>query len=255
LAAKAKQANRESYTKPTETNIKVSNQTKPDQPYEEYDIPLEALIPPEFADVITSPVQQNDSLLPFELDIVRILLNYGTYLVRTKHIETDQEDNDEVKDVEVSVIELIIHEIEKDEITFNHPTLKLIYDEFKAGIQNQDEKLYKSDRFVRHENQEISRLAAEIITTKYELSPNWSIQKVRISTELDKLDRAVLESIYAFKNAKILHDMKEMQEKINELYEIDSPESEGEIMMLLSEIQKLNTVKLSLSDKLGRTII
>lgn len=254
LEGKEKQQRRENSSPPPPQGTTVK-ETVVSSEYQEYDIPIEAMIPPEYAEITQAIGTKENPLIPFEFDLIRILLSYGTYVVRTNHIETDDQDNDLEKEVELSVIELILHELEKDEIAFNHPVLKLIYNEFKEGLGQEVRTLYKSERFIHHQNQEIAKISADIISTKYEISPNWSVQKVRINTELDKLDRAVIESIYAFKQAKIICDLKEIQQKINDINELETPESINEIMLLLGEHQKLDAVKILLSDKLGRTII
>lgn len=219
----------------------------------DYDIPLEAMIPPEFAaDIAPTPIKKKDSLYPFELDIIRILLNYGLYLVKTKGMEIDEQGNEQTVDVEVSVIELISHELGKDDMKFENVVFNTIFNEYKKGVENNI--LYKSDHFVRHQDLEISKTAADIMATKHEISPNWQTQKVLIATEVDKLDNAVLPSVYAFKSAWVRKEISEIQDRINAISETGGGETE--IMELMKRQIKLDHLKsLLLSDKLGRTII
>lgn len=222
----------------------------------DYEIPLEAMMPPDVMEeqgFVEAPQQKESELDYFEYDLVRMLLSYGTYLVRTESLEIDDAGNEKVTDVEVSVIELILHELEKDEMVFENPIYGIIHKEYADGLKQGI--LYKSDHFINHENPQVSAKVVDVITNKYEVSANWQVQKVRIATEVDKLDRAVMESVYSYKCLKIRKQIEEIQVKISSLNELGTPESIEEIMQLLVEHNKLDKVKLVFSEKLGRTII
>ena len=222
----------------------------------DYEIPLEAMMPPDVMEeqgLVDAPQQKESELDYFEYDLVRMLLSYGTYLVRTESLEIDDAGNEKVIDVEVSVIELILHELEKDEMVLENPIYAIIYKEYLDGLKQGI--LYKSDHFINHENPQVSAKAVDVITNKYEVSANWQVQKVRIATEVDKLDRAVMESVYSYKCLKVRKQIEEIQVKISSLNELGTPESIEEIMQLLVQHNKLDKVKLVFSEKLGRTII
>lgn len=234
--------------KPTEPNAVVGGEM-------DYEMPIEAFLSPEDLDqpsAISDATQQKD-LYFFEYDLIRILLNYGLYSIQTDHVELDENNEEKIVRVEVPVIELILHELERDQIQFQHPVFNAILKEYSAG--KAENILYNIDHFIRHENLEISSKAADIITVKYETSANWSVKKVRINTEIDKLDQAVMESLYAFKSAHVRKQIGEIQVRINQLNELGTEESILEIMSLLNQHKQLDKVKLLLSDKLGRIII
>ena len=221
----------------------------------DYEMPLEAMLPQDFLDEIgveTAPIIQNE-LYYFELDLIRIILNYGLLSIEVTNVEYDEEGNEKSEKVEVSVLELVIYELAKDEIQLKNEVFNLILKEYSEGLK--ENVMYKSEHFVNHENLEVSKTAAELLTIKYELSGNWQTQKVRINTEVDKLDRAVMESIYSYKSAFVRQQISEIQSKINVLNELETEESVEEIISLLHQHKKLDEVKLILSDKLGRTII
>lgn len=226
--------------------------------------PPEALIPPEYLTdeqrqtledynkkpKVNVPTQKNH-LYYQELDIVRILLNYGLYSVKTQNIELDERGKEKVVDVEVGVIEFIIHEIEKDEITFESKIFQTIYHEYKSGFE--DDTFYEQKHFTRHENFEISKMAVDILTDTYELSPAWATQKVKINTEVDNLDRAVIESVYSFKVGRVKFEIEKIQDQISALE--DDKTKFDEILMLMSQQNQLEKVKMAFSEKLGRIII
>lgn len=216
------------------------------------DIPLEAMIPPEYqtqTPVSKAVKETKKELFYQEVDLIRILLLYGTYSVTTTNIEVDEKGKEHEKEVEVSVMEFIRHELEKDDIELLFPPFQLIYQEYKDGLD--DNTFYNQQHFTRHENSEITQIAIDILASQHELSPEWNKQNVRIKTEIDNLDRAVLESVYAYKVAKIKYDIKKIQHKIQNL----NDDQFEDIVALLAEQNILEKVKMAFSEKLGRTII
>jgi DNA primase len=241
----------------------TQSQTQSSNPTEvpvEYDIPIEAMLPPDMvetkeqADHTKQLSEIHRRIAAQEYDIIRILLNYGTYQIATEHVEYDEEDNEEVSQIEVSVIELVVAEIERDELYFDDEILKKIYDEFKEGLERNE--LLQDTYFLRHQDQEIAKAAVDIISNRYEISPNWVVKKVYTTSEIEKLELAVKQSIYSYKTAKIRKEKSEIQKEIERLNKEDVEANIDEIMTLLAQQKKLDMVigKLTNNDSLGRVI-
>jgi len=180
-----------------------------------------------------------------EYDLIRILLKYPGYALTTKHID----ENDVTVDVEVTVSELIIHELQKDELAFTYPLFKRIFDHVLAGLE--EKTLYKTEYWMRHQDQEIVQFVVEIETDSYELSPQWlSKYKVDTNHETDKLKTMVMSSLYCFKQRVI-------QNKIDEIrIELQNVDTNDEKMLdLLSEQIVLDRVKQEIAQQLGRIIL
>lgn len=212
-------------------------------------------IPVELPDIKQSKTaEKEDRLYPQEYDIIRILLNYSLFNVQTENVYEDEEGNEKKEQVEVPVAELIIFELEKDEIELTHPIFKAIYEEFKKGME--EGVFYGENHFIQHPDQVIAQTAVDIISSRYELSPNWNSREhktnIRVRTELDKLERAVIEALYSYKNARVLHEIEQIQDEVRKL----NPDTElDEIMTLLAKQKQLERVKMIFSDKLGRIIV
>ena len=167
-------------------------------------------------------------------------------------IETNQKNElGEVEKVETSIIELIVHEMERDELSLSDITLNEIYTIFKDGVK--ENILYGSKTFIQHENQEIVKVVTDIESSPFELSRHWfDTHNIDISGELDKLQQAVFGALYAFKMAKL-------EERIDEIRIQLSPEhesySEENIVDLLAEQMALEKVKTAFAGKLGRTVL
>ena len=201
--------------------------------------------------------EQNISLgriISQEADIIRILLNYGLFEVKTQHVEYDENDEEIVTEVEVPVIELIVFEIERDEISFDDPVYAAIYEEFKAGIER--EELLGESFFLQHHDPDIAKKAVDIVSSRYEISPNWTAKKVYTTTEVEKLELAVKQSVYSFKTAKLRREKEELQREVRRLHEADADTNMAEIMTLLAKQKKLDEVigALTNNDSLGRVI-
>lgn len=190
-----------------------------------------------------------DVLYHHEYDLIRILLHYGLLYMPSETIEEDEEGNQELVEIEIPVVQLVAAEIEKDELEIEHPVFKLIYEEMRDGVENG--VLHEDSYFLRHHNPEIAKTAADIMSDKHEISPNWSEQNVRINKEVDKLHQAVMSCIYSYKNTKIILEMKKIQDEIERL----NDEEFDEIMTLMARQKQLEQVKVLFASKLGRIII
>jgi DNA primase len=182
-----------------------------------------------------------------ERDLLRKIIKYGPFAIETEHIN----DNGEKQTIETSVIELVCHELEKDELTFNSHLYNKLHQIMMDGLS--ENTLYKTSFFLRHEDQEIVKFVSEIESEEHEISPKWLIEKkIETSTELDKLQQAIMGSIYSFKAGKI-------DQRINEIYqllkEVDKNMDDQKLMDLLSEQMALEKVKKMISEKLGRIIL
>ena len=182
-----------------------------------------------------------------ERDLMRKMIKYGPFAIETEQIN----EKGEKHKIETSVIELVCHELEKDELTFNFPLYNKLHQIMLDGLS--ENTLYKSSFFLRHEDQEIVKFVSEIESEEHEISPGWLIEKqIETYTELDKLQQAIMGSIYSFKAGKI-------NQRINEIYqllkEVDKNMDDQKLMDLLSEQMALEKVKKMISEKLGRIIL
>ncbi len=182
-----------------------------------------------------------------EFNLIRILVKYGVYLVDIEQVS----EKGEIQKINTSVCELIIHELNRDELYFNHPVYTKIYDFIVEGIANNT--LYQSSNLSRHQDQEIVRFVSDIETEKYELSHNWLLHyKIDTKTELDNLHSCVINAIYSFKMRKVLDRISEIERELSEIEERNQNE---DIDSLLIENITLHKVKKELAKELGRIIL
>lgn len=233
--------------------INELNKSRKNQLARETNEPAIASIP-DLTDTFSEPAVQQTTAqqpkAPFayeEFDLMRILVKYGPFAMHTEH----QDEHGVSHQVEVSVTELICHELQKDELTFDYPLFQDMYREISAGLEQKI--LFKSSYWLKHSNPEIVRWVSEIETEEHELSPYW-LSKYNVDTnrEIDKLKASVLGGIYAFKSQRILKRIDEIRKELSEIEVGDEP---GKLADLLSEQIVLEKVKMSIAQKLNRTII
>jgi len=195
---------------------------------------------------IADPLNRETANLHDERNLIRMLIKYGTWIIQTD--QTDE--HGKTHRVETSVTELVIHELEKDELYFKHPLYSDIYQLILDGFN--ENQLLSLNYFKRLENQEIVRFVTDIETNDQEVSSNW-LNKHQIYTrsEGDRINEAIIQSVYSFKTAKIEERIREIQ------HELKQPEklSDEDMMILLAEQMTLEKVKLIFAEKLGRIIL
>ena len=190
---------------------------------------------------------QSRSFYEQEFDLIRILLLYGT---RALEIAKNKQGSGEEL-CEVSVSELIVYELNRDELSFENPLFEKIYGLYRSGLE--ENILYDAAYFLRHEDQDIVKFVSNLLSPKYELSRKWLLDyRIDTNEEIHKLPQAVKESIYAFKNAKIMARINEIREKLKPA---DKPLEDAVINDLLREQIQLERIKGTFAQQLGRIII
>lgn len=207
------------------------------------DLPVEKQVEPY---QLTEPKIEGDPTSHDELNLIRLLVKFGTRVVQTEQIG---EDGKPIT-METSVIELIHHELDKDELTFEHPVYAKIYQLFVEGLN--EKQLLSTKYLKRLEDQEIVQFVSDIESNDYELSTQWlSKYKIEVRSEGDRLNEAVLNSIYGFKSSKIENKIREIRIKLQESELL----SDADLMDLLAEQMAYERVKIVFSQKLGRIIL
>lgn len=185
--------------------------------------------------------EESDSSI-YEAELIRLLLKYGTRAINYELPGAEQ--------VQTSVIELVIHELQNDEISFENPLYQEIYTIFAKGI-NEEQTLYEGTYFLRHENQQIVQLATDFEAQQQDLSHNWVAKyKIQTKTEADDLYQTVLHMLYRFKLAHVEQRIAQIRREIaaNTLNDSDT-------LLALGEIVSLEKVKMLLSEQIGITVI
>jgi DNA primase len=194
---------------------------------------------------------ENRTFYDQEYDLVRILILFGARAIEVKHPNENSETSMDKppQPIEVSVAELIIHEVDRDELTFEDELLQKLYTECKAGVE--DNILYEPAKFLRSEDTQVVNFVTTLLSPRHELSRRWlSDYKIETNEEIHRLPQVVKESLYAFKNAKIMAKVNRIRMAIKK-----AEKSDNEVNQLLQEQIQLEKIKGAFAFELGRIII
>jgi len=152
---------------------------------------------------------------------------------------------------DATVIDFIINELREDEaLQIEHPLYKKIIEE----VQHITEQ-YLADHeinenfFINHTDEEVRKLAADMLTEHYELSPAWAENDLFIKTEKENYVRD-LQSLFLFLKKSKLEAL--IQHNLEELKTIE--DNEEKIQECLNYHAELTSVRNSISEILGTVI-
>ena len=179
----------------------------------------------------------------YELTLLKYIVRYG------EQILFDYVDEETNEHIVMRVAEYIRYDLERDDLTFYTPIIKSMLDE--AADKCKTEGFIASRYFLAHPDPNVSRLAANLISEKYQLSKYHSKYR-ELEQEQDKLDQLVTREIYAMKDAYILRQIKETQLGFKEAH---AQGNEEKVFELMKQLTRLNEIKNVLSKELGERIV
>ncbi|KKB50168.1 DNA primase [Parabacteroides sp. HGS0025] len=220
----------------------------PPPPPEEY--PTEETGPMEVPPMAPPPPQPQMPPQPkrspyeaYEVTLMKYIVRYG------EKVLFDYVDEETNEHIVMHVADYIRYDLERDDLTFYTPIFKSMLDEAAEKCKN--EGFIANRYFLAHPDPNVSRLAANLISEKYQLSKYHSKYR-ELEQEEDKLDQLVIREIYAIKDAYIIHQIKETQLAIKEAH---LKGNEDQVFELMKKLTHLNEIKNVLSKELGERIV
>lgn len=203
----------------------------------------EAPVSPQLSGGQIKPVLQRSPYQPFEVALLKYIVRYG------EHILFEYDDEETNEHIVLHLASYILSELERDELTFHHPVYKQMLEE--AAARCSTEGFIASRFFLSHQDPNISRLAANLMSDKYQLSKYHS--KFReLEQEEDKLDQLVIRELFGFKDTYIREQIKQIQSAIKTHQQSGDMEQVFECM---KQLTRLNEIKNALSKELGERIV
>ncbi len=178
----------------------------------------------------------------YEIALLRYVVRYGERIL----FEYPDEKTNAL--VTTHVAEYIKNELEKDGIQIYTTILQQMLDEAVAHCK--EEGFTAQRYFLAHPDSVISRVAANLLSEKYQLSKYHSKYR-EVEQEEEKLDQIVVRDIFALKEAYILNQIKQKEEELKHL----SSDETDKMFAIMKEITQLNEIKKILSKELGERII
>ena len=189
------------------------------------------------------PARPRSPFAKYEIALLRYIIRYGE---RILFQYTDEETNELV---DIRVAEYIRDELVRDDLTFYTPLFKRVMEE--AANLCRTEGFVAHRHFLYNPDPEISKLAANLISEKYVLSKYHTKYKT-VETEESQLVQFVLYDLFAFKDAYILHQIKEIQAQIKNA---QTKRDMEQVFALMKQLTRLNEIKSVLNKELGERIV
>ena len=187
-------------------------------------------------------VSERSPYEPFEIALLRYVVRYGEQIL---YDYTDENTNEQEW---IRVAEYIRSELENDGLTFYTPVFKQMLDE--AADRCHEDGFVAHRYFLAHPDPMVSRIAADLMSEKYQLS-KYHFKYREVEPEEERLDQLVVRDLFALKEAYILRQIREKQEALKQI----SPEAIEQMKQIMEEITQLNEIKKILSKELGERII
>ncbi|TAL76378.1 MAG: DNA primase [Bacteroidetes bacterium] len=216
-------------------------QQKNFQDRNKYPGPEDLPVPPP---VIVKPVRREAVSYYSEKEVIRLLLKFGG--VEFERIINKEDGKEEV----VNVSDYIVREITSDDLFFDDRVCSKIFAEFRFYTE---QGLITGDKqFVKHEDPEISRLSADLLSDTHELSRIWKDKQTFVETEDMKLKEIVGDAVLKFKSDKIMIKRKEIMTLLEEAVKGNDIEK---VLLLQKRYANLSVALGLISRKLGNRIL
>ena len=196
--------------------------------------------------VVTTPQDQpEEETLPAgyyqERELVKLLLLYGSEMLEVQ--SKDELDQEVVE--QVTVAQMILDDLINDEIIFTDPANRKVFDAYDQGLN--DGELPNDQFFITHEDEQISQLAIELLSSPYKLD-QWDKFGIHVKREEEKLLTAVQFAILRYKDQIIDARRKEVEKKLKEEQDPDNQ------LILLKEKKHWDDLRVQINKMLGIVI-
>ncbi len=173
-----------------------------------------------------------------EREIIRLLINHGAKELFSFNGKTGED--------AVTVSDFIINEIERDELALSNPVYNSIINECKHLIARNIVPTEKN--YSNHSDTLISHIAADMLSSSYDISRIWKRKEAYVETEEEKLKELVPGTILAYKSFLVRQELKETEEKLREAGNDDS-------VLLQQRYMILKNTNIKLAKQLGNRIV
>lgn len=204
------------------------------------------------SNIFIPEVKYGSAFDKFELNVLYYIIRFGNL-----PLIPDSEENESEEPVP-SVIEYVKFDLERDNLEFQNPLFKEI---LKEAIEQQasDNNFQSSKHFLAHPKPEISKIAAEIMSDRHQLSKihlkqygeNVKREETPLAEEV-QLMTSVPRVMTELKNEHVILQMKKLKEQLSA---IQKSGSWDEALELMKQIKQLDDVRRGLAKFLGERII
>jgi DNA primase len=178
-----------------------------------------------------------------------LMLNYATVPMHTP-VDTAEDDEAQLgEETEAqpleTVGEYILLELMQDELHFKQPVFQQFFEAYQV-FYNKEHQVPDGSFFMRHEQEQLMKLAVDLGTEKYELH-NWQSKKIHVSRREDSIAKYAEEAVLRFKQKHLEGMIKEVQNGI-------AQQTENERVAALDMIKTLTELRNQAAKALNRIV-
>lgn len=192
--------------------------------------------------LIPNKGQEGQEFYKFELLIIQAIVRYGDATVCQV---TDEEDN--IHDI--SVVQYVANDLKTDDISFFNNLHQMILEEAVKYIAQGGDKI--SRFFLTHMNPDISKLTAELVSDKYQLSKYHSKGQT-LQTDDERLDELIPMLLLNYKNAMMIAEIKHILLALQDPTNAQDSAKCDELMQRYMNLKEIQTI---MARKLGDRVI
>lgn len=187
-----------------------------------------------------APIKRDTRFDPYELMIIRLVVRYGEIpFFNFKDEESGQE-------YSYTVAEYISYDLQQDDIELRHPIYKIILEECASHCRQEG---FSSEKyFVSHTDFDISKMAVELCTDRYQLSKIHSKFQT-VEHEQDRLLELVPKATMALKDAMLRDEIRTLQEEQKRCTDMSRS------MEIQQRLMQINEFRKHLGKELGERIV
>ncbi|MBP5211195.1 MAG: DNA primase [Bacteroidales bacterium] len=198
-------------------------------------------------DPVSAPIT-NSVLATGEKDILYYLLKYGEYpLFRDEDLRMGRK-----KDEVPTVSQFIYSSLSQDELTFENPLYRAVYEEYYSFPKEEDENCEKVQgkvirHFMTHDNQEFSKLMCDTLSDAHPITIKSYVDSMTPEEHL--LGKNVPRILLFYKLKVIDLASNALVKRINEEEKLGNQEKQKE---LVNQLMMLGKVKMALNNEINR---
>ncbi|HML65495.1 MAG TPA: DNA primase [Dysgonomonas sp.] len=198
------------------------------------------------------PVVKKTNIDKFELAILYFIVRYGMEIL----IEGG-ENNPATGDMPTTVIDWVKFDLQRDGFWFTNPLYKTILED---AIEHSANEYFNPSRyFLAHTDAHISKIAAELVSDRYQLS---KLHIKQFGENLKKEDTPLAEEKHLWKNVpravtelKDAHISKQMKDIKEDLEKKQKEKDWDGAIILMQKLKEMDEIKKILAKELGERII
>ena len=199
--------------------------------------PPEEMLPPHQTFILASDREKAEFYVK-EKELVKLIIRYG----ELPFCKVADEDGQEK---ELTLIEFISADLQQDDLQFHNPLHRQVLTEGMVHVHDKDFSC--SHYFLTHPNQELSRMAADFMSERYELSRRYEMEP-----EKDRIRFMVPQYLLSFKIAFIKDEMKHT---LSTLTSPDVTNNKEEAEKIMAHYHELSQILNDITKRTSRVVM